>query len=899
MNGRRALIACVMLALGASWTPLAVHGYGEDLVPRHDLRCDDSFPCADELRRRVDFWIGVYSKWTTGQAILHDSAHPERVYRVLDAKGCSDERVVEPARRAVRNELLDLADRVDRGHKPRNGSQSRLLSLFPDPEGSEVRSASSRIRCQQGNRDRFRDALARYGRYRHLVLSVLKESNLPEDIHYLPFVESLYNPAAYSRVGAAGMWQIMPGTARVLGLELNATMDERLDPEAATWGAAKYLRDSRNTLTLAAQARNSRITAGELTPFVITSYNYGVAGMRRAIESVGPNFVDVLTRYKSASFRVAVKNFYASFLAARHVASNATSYFGDVPAESPLRYHTVVLKRPTSIDRIKSVYGLGEDELRGYNRALTRFVWHGWRMIPDGYRLRLPPRSDGWRTQTARLESLPAEDASRVAVNYDVKRGDTACGVARAFQVSCRDLIDLNRLDRRATIIVGQNLVIPGRPSETPSATRQVASRASTAPAVSSATYTVRKGDTACQVARRFGADCRELIRHNSLDTRGTILVGQDLRIPGAAIARTTGGGIHTVRRGDTACGVARRYGVDCDELVRFNGLNSRAIIVVGQELRIPGQAVPETEDGRYVVRGGDTPCEIAAQFGVSCADLMRANGLDRGDLIVIDQRLHIPGLTPTRVASASKDASLLTGVAEASEPESPPQLSYSVVKGDTACQIASRFSVPCASLIAANSLGSRAVIRIGQELMVPAADGTAPAPVAEESTEVTEESDLAVSPLDQPVDLSIRVGSHNGQPTYRISVEPEETLGHYADWLGYGSSGVVRRYNGMSVNDALYVGKVLALPIESEAQVATFESKRSEYHRVLVEEFKEHYQVTGLGEYTIRSGDNPWRVSGKLELPFWVITRYNPELRERSPAVGEVLTIPKLQVRG
>ena len=85
------------------------------------------------------------------------------------------------------------------------------------------------------------------------LLGVLAEAGLSKDIVYLPFVESAYNPRAYSRVGAAGLWQIMPRTARTLGLQLSATIDERFDAEASTWAAARYLRQSTDSLTATAR----------------------------------------------------------------------------------------------------------------------------------------------------------------------------------------------------------------------------------------------------------------------------------------------------------------------------------------------------------------------------------------------------------------------------------------------------------------------------------------------------------------------------------------------------------------------------------------------------------------------------------------------------------------------
>ncbi|MCP4231322.1 MAG: lytic transglycosylase domain-containing protein, partial [bacterium] len=170
---------------------------------------------------------------------------------------------------------------------------------------------------------------------------------MSEDILYLPFVESAFNPKAYSSAGAAGLWQIMPRTGRTLGLQLNATIDERFDPESATWAAARYLRNSTDSLTKLAKEIDPNISDSAINPFVITSYNYGVSGMRRAIRQFGPDYITVLNKYKSASFRTAVRNFYSSFLAARYVAQNFEKYFGDFRADDGDKRSVVVLKRPT------------------------------------------------------------------------------------------------------------------------------------------------------------------------------------------------------------------------------------------------------------------------------------------------------------------------------------------------------------------------------------------------------------------------------------------------------------------------------------------------------------------------------------------------------------------------
>ena len=342
-----------------TWMYPADQSAADHLVQHHKLKCGQYFPCPDALRRRVDFWIDVYGRWRTNDAILHDAQRPHRVYKIIKGKACGTKgntQFIKEQKRQIRLRLERIAILIEQNKTITQAKDKHYLNMFPERSPAVLRRATRNLRCQSGNKDGFRNALRRFGTYGPIVRRVLKDAGLHQDIQYLPFVESSYNPEAYSRVGAAGMWQIMPRTARVLGLELNATMDERLDPEAASWGAARYLKDSRKNLTVAARSKKPNVTDSELTPFVITSYNYGVNGMRRAIKKLGPDFLTVLNRYRTKKFRVAVKNFYAGFLAARHVAKNSGHFFGTYSKGRPLRYDTVILRSSVSIDRIRSVF---------------------------------------------------------------------------------------------------------------------------------------------------------------------------------------------------------------------------------------------------------------------------------------------------------------------------------------------------------------------------------------------------------------------------------------------------------------------------------------------------------------------------------------------------------------
>ncbi len=549
------------------------------LVPTHELQCGSTFPCPPQLQRRIHFWIEVFATWGDDKLIMHDSSHPERVFSLIESKSpCSRRRPARSIRRErdrLKKALRRVASTIGKDETKWSAEDRHLAALYPSNDPKEIRAAALRIRCQEGNRHRFEAGLKRYGGYRDMVTATLRDAGLPLDIQFLPFVESAYNPAAYSRVGAAGLWQIMPRTARTLGLKINGSIDERLDPEAATKAAARYLTDSRSSLLPVARKHEPNVSDGDLNPFVITSYNYGVSGMKTAVARFGPDYMTVLEKHRGRSFRVAVKNFYASFLAARYVARHARRWFEGLRIDPPHRYDRVVLSRAASAGRLVDHFEIERAELQRLNPSLTRHVWAGRRLVPSGFELKLPPRDGGWDAKRVALAGLPPESYVSAPTRYKVRRGDTACVIARRHGVSCRELIDENGLGRRALIRVGQYLTIPG----------QIV----TGGAAGEGEHLVRRGDTACGVARRYAVSCQKLIALNGLGGRATIYVGQALQIPGAGGATATASnGAYRVRRGDTACGIARRFGVSCPALISLNRLGRRATIYPGQTLTIP-----------------------------------------------------------------------------------------------------------------------------------------------------------------------------------------------------------------------------------------------------------------------------------------------------------------------
>ena len=156
----------------------------------------------------------------------------------------------------------------------------------------------------------------RSGAWREHIAATFTKMGLPRELAALPHVESSFNTYAYSKVGAAGMWQFMRGTGRRF-LRIDAAVDERLDPYRSTEAAASFL--EQNYIVLGSW------------PLALTAYNHGPGGMKRAQEQLGTSdIVTIVRKYNSRSFGFASRNFYVAFLAALEIDSDPDKFFGSI-----------------------------------------------------------------------------------------------------------------------------------------------------------------------------------------------------------------------------------------------------------------------------------------------------------------------------------------------------------------------------------------------------------------------------------------------------------------------------------------------------------------------------------------------------------------------------------------
>ncbi len=311
-----------------------------------------------ELREAVDFWKKIYSVYDSDQAVIHDSEDLGKIYRVLDFRALRVRGLTPGEQEAIRQ------NRVTR--------EMEQIKEKLDPEAGE------RLRSQTGLADKFVQAIRLSGRYLPHFEQIFLSHGLPTELTRLAFVESLFQDRALSRVGAAGLWQIMPSTGRTHGLKVSRFIDERFDPLLATRGAASLLR------------KNYEVLGN--WPLAITAYNTGTGAIKRAVGEVGVADIGVIaSRFRGSVFGFASRNFYAEFLAALDVYENAERYFGTVDREPPLEYEIVTLPVSITFPQIAFLVDTKISTLEELNPAYAPTVFEGDQLLASGSELRVPP----------------------------------------------------------------------------------------------------------------------------------------------------------------------------------------------------------------------------------------------------------------------------------------------------------------------------------------------------------------------------------------------------------------------------------------------------------------------------------------------------------------------------
>jgi len=411
----------------------------------------DTFSNPPATQSTVSFWLSIYTRYPLTQGVIHDSRYPEIVYDVIElehpdtagAYRINDHRMRQA--RATYRHILDRLIQTPGGDDP---EVKRVAKMFgPSVTPDHLKKAKRRIRCQVGQRDRFRDGLIRSAVHIDAIHAIFRNAGLPEDLAYLPHVESSFNYQAHSKAGAVGIWQFTRRTGRHY-LQIDAALDERLDPIRASEAAADLLKTNYRRL--------------ESWPLAITAYNHGISGMRRA-KRRHKTYAAIFQNYRSRRFRFASRNFYPEFLAAREAAKNAHRYFDDLPPSVGRPTFQVTPDGFAPFKAVSAHFKLDSRLLHHLNPALRPSVIRGLQDIPAGYPIRLPSHEWQYRlAYNARIPHTLLNVRQKPCPVYRVRKGDTIASIAQRHNLSVGDVVAANNLSKRGNrIFVNQKLHLP------------------------------------------------------------------------------------------------------------------------------------------------------------------------------------------------------------------------------------------------------------------------------------------------------------------------------------------------------------------------------------------------------------------------------------------------------
>ncbi len=351
---------------------------------------------------------------------------------------------------------------------------------------------------------RIKVILNRGKKYIPAIRKIFKEHGIPEDLAFLPIIESHFNIHAKSPAGARGLWQFMPHTARTYGLRINKWVDERLDPEKSTIAAALYLKDLHSIF--------------EDWGLALASYNAGEGAIIRKINRYrATNFWDI-DEYLSRETRNYVPNFIATLIIVKDLLKKENFNYDYIS------YDVVKLNKPVSLKYISRHTGIPYKKLKEMNPHLKRSV-----IPPDNqeYNLYVPKGMKNavlYVVENAPLKKYPA------LINYEVQKGDTLSKIAQKFHTSVRRLKKLNHL-KSSYINSKMIITVPSYILAPPDYYRGLIDLTDELIYTQKGFYyRVKRGDTLRKISRKFGVSITVIKLWNKL--KGNIYPNMKLFIP-------------------------------------------------------------------------------------------------------------------------------------------------------------------------------------------------------------------------------------------------------------------------------------------------------------------------------------------------------------------------------
>lgn len=333
---------------------------------------DKTFATPEALKSEVDFWIKIYTQYTTEQGVFHYAGSTDKILGELDLSQVYAHSNWSLIRKEKESELIIAR-------------QKRLIA-----KKFAIKDIK-KIRLQKGLKDRMREAIRISGLYLPMMEKIFRDNKLPTELTRVVFVESSFNINAGSKVGASGLWQIMPAVANKFKY-ISDSQDLRSHPIYSTQVAAKIFKQNYQIL--------------KSWPLAITAYNHGVGSLGKIVRKYKSNDISFLVENVSAkkSFGFASRNFYATYLAALHVERNANLYFPEpIYREGEMQISYFKLKQKISYEKFLVAFNNNEKKLKELNPHIKSKYLKRGAYLPAQVVVNLPKTSPVKLAETAEL----------------------------------------------------------------------------------------------------------------------------------------------------------------------------------------------------------------------------------------------------------------------------------------------------------------------------------------------------------------------------------------------------------------------------------------------------------------------------------------------------------------
>jgi membrane-bound lytic murein transglycosylase D len=339
--------------------------------------------------------------------------------------------------------------KTDKSQGNAEGGQTSLIpSNANSPLGISYKSNETAIKAIEKNIALFKDRikkrfsvwLERSAKYIEIMQDILKEKGMPEELVFLPIVESGFNLNAYSPARAVGPWQFIASTAKRYGLVIDWWRDERKDPVKSTHAAAEYLKDLYQMFGS--------------WKLALAAYNAGEGRIMKAIKRTGAEDYWALLGTKKIPNET--KEYVPRYIAASMIASTPEEYgFRDLAYHEPLEYDEVTLNSPVDIEVIAECAGTTVEEIRELNPELRR-----WSTPPNvqSYTIRIPQGSKDIFIEN--LNEIPERERFSIDT-YRVKNGDNLKKIAKKTGVPVNVILAMNSMAGIETLGAGEEIKIP------------------------------------------------------------------------------------------------------------------------------------------------------------------------------------------------------------------------------------------------------------------------------------------------------------------------------------------------------------------------------------------------------------------------------------------------------